>query len=102
MSTKATRPGPRPLTGDEGAKRSAVLILEVLAGLRTPSEASTALGVTAMRYYVLERRAPGGVGRAQGPRAEGKKRRPEGALGGAGRGEGRLQVETGRARGQGA
>src|SRR5438445_352859 len=61
MSAKTTRPQPRPLQGDEGAKRSAALILEVLAGLRTPSEASTALGVTTMGYYILERRAVGGM-----------------------------------------
>src|SRR2546425_580570 len=75
-NTKGTRPQPRPLTGDEGAKRSAALILEVLAGLRTPSEASTALGVTTMRYYVLERRGPGGGGQAPQPRPEGGKRPP--------------------------
>ena len=58
---KGTRPQPRPLTGDEGAKRSAAVILEVLAGLRTPTEASQALGITPMRYYVLERRAMEGM-----------------------------------------
>src|SRR5207245_9304716 len=95
MSTKATRPGPRPLTGDEGAKRSAALILEVLAGLRTPSEASTALGVTTMRYYVLERRALEGMVQALQPRPKGKRRRPEAAVQGAGR------EEVGRERGVG-
>src|SRR5206468_12015300 len=85
MSTKTTRPQPRPLTGDEGAKRSAALILEVLAGLRTPSEASTALGVTTMRYYVLERRALEGMVQALQPRPKGKRRRPEDALQEAGR-----------------
>src|SRR2546428_13912022 len=99
MSPKTTRPQPRPLTGDEGAKRSAALILEVLAGLRTPSEASTALGVTTMRYYVLERRALEGMVQSLAPRPKGKRRRPEDALAAAGgekarleRGKGRLQA----------
>src|SRR2546428_942660 len=96
MSPKTTRPQPRPLTGDEGAKRSAALILEVLAGLRTPSEASTALGVTTMRYYVLERRALGGMVQSPAPRPKGEKRRPEDAPAGAGRGEGGLEREKGR------
>src|SRR5438445_10864760 len=96
MSTKATRPGPRPLTGDEGAKRSAALILEVLAGLRTPSEASTALGVTTMRYYILERRALEGMVQALVPRPKGKRRRPEDALAEAGRERVRLEREKGR------
>src|SRR6266704_3639392 len=90
MSPKTTRPQPRPLTGDEGAKRSAAMILEVLAGMRTPSEASTALGVTTMRYYVLERRALEGMVQALVPRPKGKRRRPEDALAQAGREKVRL------------
>src|SRR2546427_12951209 len=100
-TTKRTRPQPRPLTGDEGAKRSAALILEVLAGLRTPSEASTVLGVTTMRYYVLERRALEGMGQALPPRPEGERRRPEDGRQGAGRGEGGLERENGRLPGVG-
>src|SRR5213594_2463237 len=96
MSTKTTRPGPRPLVGHEGAKRSAALILEVLTGLRTPSEASTALGVTTMRYYVLERRALEGMVQALAPRPKGKRRRPEDALQEAGREKVRLEREMGR------
>src|SRR5438046_1137093 len=95
-TTKRTRPQPRPLIGEEGAKRSAALILEVLAGLRTPSEASTALGVTAMRYYVLERRALEGMVQALAPRPKGKRRRPEDALQEAGREKVRLEREMGR------
>jgi hypothetical protein len=94
--TKATRPQARPLAGDEGAKRSAALILEVLAGLRTPSEASTVLGVTTMRYYVLERRALEGMVQSLQPRPKGKRRRPEDALAEAGREKVRLEREKGR------
>jgi len=96
MSTRTTRPEPRPFTGEEGAKRSAALILEVLAGLRTPTEASTALGVTAMRYYVMERRALEGMVQALGPRPKGKRRRPEDALAEAAREKTRLEREVGR------
>lgn len=96
MSTKGIRPQARPLTGDEGAKRNAALILEVLAGLRTPTEASEALGVSAMRYYVLERRALEGMVQALMPRPKGKRRRPEDALQEAGREKVRLQREMGR------
>lgn len=90
------RPRVRPLTGDEGAKRSAALVLEVLAGLRTPSEASGALGITTMRYYVLERRALEGMVQALQPRPRGKRRRPEDALQQAGREKVRLERENGR------
>ena len=72
------------------------MILEVLAGLRTPSEASTALGVTTMRYYVLERRALEGMVQALQPRPKGKRRRPEDALQEAGREKVRLEREMGR------
>jgi len=95
-ATKTMRPQPRPLLGDAGAKRSAALILEVLAGLRTPSEASAALGVTTMRYYVLERRALEGMVQALAPRPKGKRRRPEDALAEAGREKVRLEREKGR------
>jgi hypothetical protein len=84
------------LTGDEGAKRSAALILEVLAGLRTPTEASEALGVSAMRYYVLERRALEGMVQALVPRPKGKRRRPEDVLQEAGREKVRMEREMGR------
>lgn len=39
------------------AKQRAAVILEVLAGVRTPTQAAQALGVTPSRYYLLEDRA---------------------------------------------
>lgn len=39
------------------ARRTAAAILEVLGGLRTPSEAAGALSVSVPRYYALEQRA---------------------------------------------
>jgi len=42
---------------EAGARRMAAVILEVLAGVRTPTEAAGALGVSPPRYYALEQRA---------------------------------------------
>lgn len=47
-------------SADREAKRLGVAILEVLGGMRTPSEAAEALGVSLPRYYALESRALGG------------------------------------------
>jgi hypothetical protein len=49
----------------------AALILEVLAGVRTPTEAASALSVTANRYYQLEDRALEGLVAACEPRPRG-------------------------------
>ncbi len=51
------RAGPAPLAGSSPARRQAALILEVLAGVRRPSEAAQALQTSLPRYYQLERRA---------------------------------------------
>ena len=92
----ATRPQPRPLSGDETAKKNAAVILEVLAGLRTPTEAAEALGISSMRYYVLERRAMEGLVHSLAPRPKGKQKRPENALMEAQREKVRLEREVGR------
>jgi hypothetical protein len=43
------------------AQRFAAAILEVLAGVRTPSEAAAALGISVARYYLWEQRALAGL-----------------------------------------
>jgi hypothetical protein len=43
------------------AKRLATVILEVLAGMRTPGQAAQALGMSVMRYYQVEARAVQGL-----------------------------------------
>jgi hypothetical protein len=43
------------------AKRLAAVVLDVLAGSRTPPQAAEALGVSLPRYYQLEARALGGL-----------------------------------------
>lgn len=64
-SAKPVRPArrtkqPQPLApsgATSQARRQAAAILEVLAGVRRPSEAAQALGTSLPRYYQLERRA---------------------------------------------
>jgi hypothetical protein len=53
------------------ARRQAAAILEVLAGVRRPSEAAVALGTSLPRYYLLERRALTGLVVACEPRSKG-------------------------------
>jgi hypothetical protein len=51
----------RPVLGSQGvsrdARRTAAAILEVLAGVRTPTEAAVVLGMSVPRYYLWEQRA---------------------------------------------
>jgi hypothetical protein len=55
---RATRFG----QGQNGeAKRRAAIVLEVLAGMRTPSEGAAALGLSVSCYYLLERKALQGL-----------------------------------------
>ena len=49
-------------------------MLEVLAGLRTPKEASEALSLSLQRYYTLEARAVEGLVAALEPRPKGRQR----------------------------
>ena len=46
-----------PQGPSQEARRTAAAILEVLAGIRTPSEAAQVLSVSVPRYYALEQRA---------------------------------------------
>ncbi|MCI0409622.1 MAG: hypothetical protein L0191_13850 [Acidobacteria bacterium] len=98
MSTvlKKSRVVRRSMTGSEGARKTGAVILEVLAGLRTPTEGSEALGVSSMRYYVMERRALEGMVNALEPRPKGKRHRPEEAMNQLTREKTRLQRELGR------
>ena len=84
MPTSMVNKGPRrgrpvepkePISRD--AQRFAAVILEVLAGVRTPTNAASVLGVSVPRYYLWEQRAlegmvagcePRPVGRAAGER----------------------------------
>src|SRR5579864_532850 len=60
MKSPKNRYGPFAALGEGAsaeAKRLTVAILEVLAGLRTPTQAAEALGMALPRYYLLESRA---------------------------------------------
>ena len=62
---------------DREARRKAAAILEVLAGARKPSDAAQALGVSSMRYYLLETRAILGLVKACEPPKLGPKGSPD-------------------------
>jgi hypothetical protein len=74
---KPKRTAPGTQKGSDQARKKAALILEVLAGARTPTQAAEALGVSAMRYYTLESRALQGLLDACEPLPAGPKVSPE-------------------------
>lgn len=85
-STSVHRLKASPLS--DAARACAAVVLEVLAGIRGPGDAAKAMGVSAMRYYQLEKRAVEGLVAACEPR-------PIGRQPGA-RSDGRLQKECER------
>jgi hypothetical protein len=93
------RAGPKTLTGSADAKRTAAGILEVLSGLRSAGEGAQALGISLMRYYVLETRALQGLIGALEPRPRGRRQSAEDRLGALGRENRRLAHELGRMQG---
>jgi hypothetical protein len=58
------------------AQRQAATILEVMAGVRTPTQAAEALGVSVPHYYQLEGRALSGLVSACEPRSQERSRGP--------------------------
>lgn len=62
------------------ARRQAAAILEVLAGVRTPTQAAEAIGVSLPRYYVLETQAVQGILLACEPKRMGRQKTAESAL----------------------
>jgi hypothetical protein len=77
---KATGDSKRAATGNGSAlgkgqtgetNRRAAAVLEVLAGVRTPAQAAEALGLSVNYYYVLERKALGGLLAACAPQVKG-------------------------------
>jgi hypothetical protein len=78
------------------AKRTATAILEVLAGMRTPTQAAEALGLSVMRYYQVEARGVQGLVSACEARRRGPGRTPEKELKTLLRRHERLTRELGR------
>ena len=68
---RVARPGAALHTNSTETKRLATAILEVLAGVRTPTDAATTLEISLPRYYLLEQRALTGLLAACVPRAKG-------------------------------
>jgi hypothetical protein len=79
-------------------RRLAAVVLEVLAGVRTPAQAAEALGVSPMRYYQLEGRALAGLVGACQARGRGRRRGPEQELQALKRQNQRLERELARQR----
>jgi hypothetical protein len=78
------------------AKRTATAILEVLAGVRTPTQAAEAVGMSIMRYYQVEARAVQGLVSACEPRRRGPERTLEREVKQLRRQQQRLEQELGR------
>jgi hypothetical protein len=76
------------------ARRVAAMVLEVLAGARTPTEAAQALAVCLPRYYQLETRALRGLLSACEPMAKGRQPNPAHELARLQRDKERLQREV--------
>ena len=70
-SSKIRRPG--DVVGSREARRAAAIVLEVLAGLRTPTEAGIALEISATHYYNIEARGLQGLVAALEPKPPGKR-----------------------------
>jgi hypothetical protein len=75
------------------AQRIATAILEVLGGVRTPTQAAEALGVSVPRYYQLEGRALQAFMAGCEARPRGRTRTPERELAAVKRQQERLQRE---------
>ena len=71
-TTKAPAAKPAKDEVSRDAKRLAAVILDVLAGSRTPSQAAEGLGLSLPRYYQLEARGLGGLLEACEPRPRGR------------------------------
>lgn len=67
----ASAPPPTSVSASNDARRVAGAILEVLAGVRSITDAAVALGIAPARYYVLEARAVAGLITACEPRSPG-------------------------------
>jgi hypothetical protein len=94
--TIATTPA-READATREAKRLAAVVLEVLAGSRTPPQAAETLGVSLPRYYQLEARALGGLLAACESRPRGRQPDTETELAGVRKELDRVKRELARA-----
>ncbi|HOX58064.1 MAG TPA: hypothetical protein PLC99_14345 [Verrucomicrobiota bacterium] len=69
---RVTRKPPRPeKAGSQEARRRAGVVLEVLAGSLSTTDAARALGISAPKYYMVESRALSGLVAGCEPRRKG-------------------------------
>ena len=61
----------------EPARKAAAAVLQVLAGIKTPTEACQSIGVSVNRYYQLETRALSAMVKGLEPLPRGRRRAPE-------------------------
>ena len=81
------------------ARKTACVILEVLSGVRSTTEASEVLSVSLPRYYVLETRGIEGLVKALEPKEKGRRSHsPQSRLDAMTHERDRLQTELGRMR----
>jgi hypothetical protein len=71
QSTSHPPPGSLGKEARREANRRAAAVLEVLGGLRMPSEGAAALGISVHHYYLLERKALAGLLAACEPQPKG-------------------------------
>jgi hypothetical protein len=71
-SDRPASPAPIPAGPGKEARRLAAVILEVLGGARTPTQAAEVLGLSLIRYYQLETRAVHGLVAACEPKPRGR------------------------------
>src|SRR5262245_37581462 len=93
-ATPAPRAGPAPASRD--ARQRAAVILEVLAGARTPTQAAQALGLSLPRYYQLENVAVQGLVAACEPVPKGRVHSAQTELAALRKQQQRLQRELAR------
>jgi len=95
-STKSRRRAPCPQPGSRQANKLAVIVLDVLAGVRLPAQAAQEAGISQQSYYHLEQRVLDAIVRACEPRPRGKTRSPQRQIEELQRQIGRLEQECAR------
>jgi len=70
---RTAKDGPEVSGGSTDARRTAALVLEVMAGATKPTEAARLIGVSLPRYYLIEKRALKGLLFACEPLGPGRK-----------------------------
>lgn len=93
-TSNASEPAQRESSRE--AKRLAAAILDVLAGLRTPTQAATLVNVSLPRYYQLETRAIATLVQACEPRPKGRRCGPLNELAAIKKENERLRRDLGR------